>query len=212
MMPHWKSVELRISYTLLVFSLGLVLPCKCVLCSFYIISFHTNEVAWLIEECHWSLALWKDKCYDFWAQPVILAGNRPYGSEERKNQVVSAMSKKHRTRELVPHAGSSTSSKQDLFRMPEVCRNRSVSFLTWGSTGTKTPTASIHEEKYSGKKMFLGSAILFTQVYLVWATHGEFQYNSFQNCLLNSSGYLQQKCAIGDISSLITPLRSMCPR
>lgn len=32
---------------------------------------------WLIEECHWGLALWKDKCYDFPAQPVVFAGIMP---------------------------------------------------------------------------------------------------------------------------------------
>lgn len=62
--------------------------------------------------------------------------------------------------------------------------------------------ASVREEKYSGKKVFLGSAPPFTWAYLVLAASGEFQYISFPNSLPNSSGYLQQKYAILDNSSL----------
>lgn len=77
--------------------------------------------------------------------------------------------------------------------MPEVSSNSSVSSLTGGSSGRKHATASIHEEKYSGKTMFLGSASPCTWVYAVLAAHGEFQYISFQNLVLNSRAYLQQK-------------------
>lgn len=59
--------------------------------------------------------------------------------------------KMHSTKEVVSHIGSSTFSRQDLFRLLEVSNNSRVSFLTSGSSGRKTAMASIHKEKYSGK-------------------------------------------------------------